>query len=385
MKKGFQIADLIVAFIKGEISADDLVVLDAWLEEAEENKALFVSIMDEAVFEKEKADHTLENVEFLFEKIKIQKQQIRKRRQLRVWTSVAAGIVILFSVFWVFRPLEEAVVVADNTATISVGKQIAYLLLSTGERVVLQEHQQDTITLQKERQQIILNNGRLEIERQDTEVVMKEEYHTMEIPRGAEYQLVLPDGSRVWLNADSKLKFPTQFYGPKRYVELSGEAYFEVIRDETRPFVVHSDDVDITVLGTEFCIRNYVGKPALTTLVKGSVEVKDRSGWQTILKPGQQSVTFEGSNKVRDVETIYYTAWKDGYFIFEDTPLEEIMEELSLWYNCQYFFQNQKAADIRITARMKKYDEIDVLLGILSKTNEIQMEKNGNTILIRQK
>lgn len=380
MKRSFEIADLIVAFIKGEISREDLTILDEWMAESEENKALFVSFMDEVVFANQKKQPDPEQLEHIFQQMKMRKQQIRRRRRIRLFSSVAASVVLLFSVLLYFNDQDDGFEAVPGS-TITVGKQMAYLLLPTGEKVVLQEHQQDTITTGEGHRQIILDNGRVEISGQDS--VADEEYHVMEIPRGAEYKLTLSDGTRVWLNADSKLRFPAHFNSAKRYVELSGEAYFEVTRDELRPFIVHTDEVDVKVLGTEFCIRNYADKPVLTTLVRGSVEVTDQQGWQSVLKPGQQSVTSGGYSTVRNVETLYYTAWKDGYFIFENTPLAEIMEELSLWYNCQYFFQNPAAAELRITARLKKYDEIDVLLGILSKTNEIRMEKKGNAILIK--
>lgn len=383
MEKGFKIADLIVAFIKGEISREELEVLDEWMEEAEENKALFVSFMDEVVFEEEKKWYDNERLDAIFTDIKARKRKLQRRQHIRWYAAAAACVAIVFSVF-IFNHREEAPVVAD-ASTISVGKQMAYLLLSSGEKVVLKEHLRDTITTGESHRQIILDNGKVEIENTPGDTVVDEEYHTMEVPRGAEYNLTLSDGTKVWLNADTRLKFPTHFNSGKRYVELTGEAYFQVSRDETRPFIVHSGDIDVRVLGTEFCIRNYTDKATLATLVKGSVEVTDFAGRQMILKPGQQTVTANGYTSVRDVETIYYTSWKDGYFIFENTPLEEIMEELSLWYDCQYFFQNTAAAELRITARLKKYDEIDVLLGILSKTNEIQMEKKGNAIMIRQK
>lgn len=384
MKKSFEIADLIVAFIKGEISREDLAVLDEWMAASEENKALFVSFMDEVVFDNQKKRHDPEKLEQIFRQIKIRKHQVRRKRQIRLFSSVAASIIILFSVFLYFNRQNDGVEVVPGSS-ITVGKQMAYLVLPSGEKVVLQEHQQDTIMTGEGHRQIIVDNGRVQIGNSGPDSIVTEEYHVMEIPRGAEYNLTLSDGTRVWLNADSKLRFPVHFGTSKRYVELSGEAYFEVTRDEIRPFIVHTNDVDVKVLGTQFCIRNYTDKPTLTTLVKGSVEVTDQTGWQSVLKPGQQTVTSGGYTKVRNVETLYYTAWKDGYFIFENTPLNEIMEELSLWYNCQYFFQNPAAAELRITARLKKYDEIDVLLGILSKTNEIQMEKKGNAILIRQR
>lgn len=387
MKRSFQIADLIVAFVRGEISQEELVLLDEWIEESEENKALFVSLMDEAVFETEKKQYSQEELNRVFDTIKVRKQKCirnRYRQRVRHYAAIAAGIVIIFSVFLIFnRPVSPPIPTEKNT--IEVGKQMAYLLLASGEKIVLEEHRQDTITAQTTLHQVILDHGKVRVENIAKDSLIKEEYHILEIPRGAEYSLSLSDGTRIWLNAETRLKFPVHFNAEKRYVELSGEAYFEVSHDATRPFIVHMDDIDVKVLGTEFCIRKYKNKPTLATLVKGSVEVTDVAGKQIILKPGQQTVTADGVTSIREVETIYYTSWKDGYFIFEDTPLEEIMEELSLWYNCQYFFVNSEAAGLRISARLKKYDEIDVLLRMLSKTNEVQMEKKGNAIMIRRR
>lgn len=385
MKKVFEIADIITALIQGEISREELEKLDEWLERAEDNKALFVSFMDEKIFADEKLPYSRQKMEMVFADIRRRKQQIKHKRNLRIWSSVAAVIAVFWAVsFWV-QPMRK---VSEPSAqeTIAIGKKMAYLVLSDGERIELPVTLKDTISLAKSHKQIILDHGRLEIEGDEpdsSEAI--DDYHVMEVPRGAEYSFVLPDGTKVWLNADSKLKFPEQFRGPRRFVELSGEAYFEVTHDEMRPFVVHSDNIDVKVLGTEFCIRSYRDRPTLATLVQGNVEVTDQSGCQTVLQPGQQAETFGGSTTVREVETIYYTAWKDGYFVFENTPLEEIMEELSLWYDCQYFFLNPVAAQIRITARLKKYDEIDVLLNILTKTNEVQIEKKGKAISIRKK
>lgn len=384
LDKGFQIADLIVAYIMGEISREDLEILDTWIAKSDTNKALFVSFMDEAVFQKERTGRQGGNLDIIFGDIKKRKQQKLRRRQWRWISGMAATIVIALGIWWFVEMPENVLVVAEEQPEITVGQQKAWLLLASGEKIELKAFEKDTICLSQYSSRVIVDNGQVQIDGGMGDS-MEETYNVMEVPRGGEYRLTLSDGTKVWLNADSKLKFPGNFKGNRRYVELTGEAYFQVSRDENRPFVVHANEVDVTVLGTEFCITGYIGKPTLTTLVRGSVEVADRGGWKTILKPGQQSVTLGMESSVREVETLYYTAWKDGYFIFENTPLEEIMEKLSLWYNCHFFFENQHVATARLTARLKKYDEIDVLLNILSKTDDVKFEKKGNTILVRGK
>lgn len=384
LDKGFQIADLIVAYIMGEISREDLEILDTWIAKSDTNKALFVSFMDEAVFQKERTGRQGGNLDIIFGDIKKRRQQKLMRRQRRWISGMAATIVIALGIWWFVEMPENVLVVAEEQPEITVGQQKAWLLLASGEKIELKAFEKDTICLSQYSSRVIVDNGQVQIDGGMGDS-MEKTYNVMEVPRGGEYRLTLSDGTKVWLNADSKLKFPGNFKGDRRYVELTGEAYFQVSRDENRPFVVHANEVDVTVLGTEFCITGYTGKATLTTLVRGSVEVADRGGWKAILKPGQQSVTLGMESSVREVETLYYTAWKDGYFIFENTPLEEIMEKLSLWYNCHFFFENQHVATARLTARLKKYDEIDVLLNILSKTDDVKFEKKGNTILVRGK
>lgn len=382
MKRSFEIADLIVDYIKGEILWEDLNKLEHWIGESEDNRKLFVSLMDETLFQNELAKHKTDNLDKVFSAIKKQKNPFNKYRQRHWLSGMAAMLVIALGIYWYTGWKATAPLVEQEQSNISIGEHKAWLHLASGERIELNTAEKDTVTFKDHGHQVILNNGRIQIIDSSAEPAVKDMYHMMEVPRGAEYNLVLADGTKVWLNADSRLKFPSRFNGKKRYVELSGEAYFQVSKDRNKPFIVHSNEVDVTVLGTEFCISDYAGKPALATLVEGSVEVMDKEGWKAVLKPGQQAVIEETGSSVKEVEPLYYTAWKDGYFIFENATLQEIMDKLSLWYNCHYFFENQSSAELRLTARLKKYDEIHVLLNILSKTNEIKFKTKGNTILI---
>ena len=384
MKKSFQIADCIVAFIKGEITQEELAWLDAWLEENPENKELFVSLMDETVFYREKQALDPIKLQTAFQAVKTGKDKLRRKRRWRRISVAAACLALIFSVYMLMIPhIGHETLIAEKNIE-PIGSQQAYLILASGEKVTLSRNKADTIRMDGLPQQIISDRGSVQVENLSGDSIPAEMYHTMEVPQGCDYNLTLSDGTCIWLNAGSRLKFPVRFNGSQRYVELAGEAYFAVNHDEDRPFIVHTDNLDVQVLGTEFCIRDYAGKPALATLVKGKVQVSD-AGWETILKPGQQAVIFEGNASVHEVETIFYTAWKDGYFIFNDTPLCDIMEELSSWYDFKCFFSDRNAADLKISARMKKYDSFDVLLNILDKMNEVQIEKKGNTIVIGSK
>ena len=167
-------------------------------------------------------------------------------------------------------------------------------------------------------------------------------------------------------------------------VELSGEAYFDVVHDEKAPFIVKTSRSTITVLGTEFGVRDYEGKANLTTLVQGRVAVCDSMNKSYVIYPGQQVIIDERGTTVEDVETAYFTSWKDGYFTFNQATLGDIMDELSQWYDFDCFFTNATVTNLRLTARLKKYDDINVLLDILSDTGDVCFSRKGRAITVTE-
>jgi transmembrane sensor len=162
--------------------------------------------------------------------------------------------------------------------------------------------------------------------------------NTIATPRGGQYQVILPDGSKAWLNAASSLTFPTSFSGDKREVHVTGEAYFEVAKDVARPFLVKAGNVSITVLGTSFDISNYNDEPIKTTLVGGAVKVTGGNR-SVLLKPGQQAkASGEDLQLVAKADTQSIVAWKDGDFRFRGASIDEVMRQLSRWYDIQVVF-----------------------------------------------
>lgn len=200
------------------------------------------------------------------------------------------------------------------------------------------------------------------------------------VPRGSDFKVQLSDGTEVWLNAGSELEYPEVFTGKKREVKLRGMAYFKVEKDATRPFVVHTDRTDIRVLGTEFCVSDCCDSSNRVTLVSGRVTVTDRAGTEYRLLPGQQSEVSAAGSVVREVETFYHTAWKDGYFIFHEAPLRRIMEELSAWYDLDYLIEDPSLDEVRITARLRKFDTADPLLELLAETKKIRFMRQERLI-----
>lgn len=380
MDKNFDIADCIVAFIKGIATPEQMVRLDVWLEESDENRRLLASLLDESVYEQRREEWGQLELNESFENVRKERnRRVRLRNMRRI--AVAASVLLLVTVGGTWLGKGDRDTVGHFQPTTETGvRGRALLTLSTGERVVLS--QQDTL-LQSEEISIRVNRaGEAVYETKDSVVPSSTTYNIMEVPQGAEFHLTLGDGTKVWLNSGTRLRYPVKFTGDVRFVELSGEAYFDVKRDEALPFVVKTSRSEVMVLGTEFCVKDYVNQVNQTTLVSGSVSVKDFRGQSYVIVPGQQVCIDQDSSRVLDVETLYFTSWKDGYFMFDQATLERIMDELARWYNFDYFFANAEARNMMLTARIKKYDNIDTVLDILSRTGDIRFSRKGNTITI---
>lgn len=210
-------------------------------------------------------------------------------------------------------------------------------------------------------------------------------YQTLETPRGKDFQVVLADGTRVWLNAETQLRYPATFDGAERRVELTGEACFEVTRDEKRPFVVRAGSMDIRVLGTRFNVRSYDASDRHVTLVSGKVELTDEARGSVVLQPGEDLTYAEnGEHAITQVNTTAYTAWTDGMFYFEDAPLEEIMRALGRWYNVNVDLRSRKElADLRLHFWADRDSTLPEVLALLNKLGKVQAEYRDGTVTVK--
>ena len=190
-------------------------------------------------------------------------------------------------------------------------------------------------------------------------------YHELVIPRGGEFSLTLSDGTEVYMNADSKLRFPTKFGKNERVVELEGEAYFQVARNEKSPFIVKSSCMAIKVLGTEFNVSAYSEDSVIqTTLVRGSVEVSsERGGQSVVLHPGEQSVLNrqDYSLSVCTVDVSYAMAWKEGRLRFKEKPLSEVMKVISRWYDVEVVYEDEEVKDYPFGCNFNRHATICLL------------------------
>ncbi len=244
-------------------------------------------------------------------------------RKFRVWPAAAAAIILIVAVsaYVFFKPMNSGSPAQVHLGDVRPGGNKAFLTLSNGKRISLTDAAQGNIAAQEGIKITKTADGKIIYA---AENVAEEKglasYNTIETPKGGQYQVLLPDGTSVWLNAASSLTYPVNFRGSReRRVQLQGEAYFEVARDKKHPFVVKTDRQEVTVLGTHFNINGYKEEPVIsTTLLEGSIQTRNlTSGQAVVLSPGQQSTLIKGGKSldVARVNTENIISWKNGYFM----------------------------------------------------------------------
>ncbi len=211
-------------------------------------------------------------------------------------------------------------------------------------------------------------------------------YNTLKIPRGGKFSLILSDGTKVWLNSETELKYPVAFGGDIREVELIGEAYFEV-RENLRPFVMKSNNYKIVVLGTIFNISAYEDDDEIkTTLVKGSVRIDiNGSGISQMLVPNDHSSFNKKSGQIikRQVDIDKYVGWKDGLLVFDEAMLADILTTLSRWYDVTVYYENNARRTLRYPGEIKRYEEFREILRLIEKTQTVKFEIDGRKVKVK--
>ncbi|WP_455785081.1 FecR domain-containing protein [Butyricimonas faecihominis] len=211
-------------------------------------------------------------------------------------------------------------------------------------------------------------------------------YHTLAVPVGGEYHFTLADGTRVWVNSASEVRFPNCFSGGKREIYVKGEVYLEVARDEKHPFVVHAGENEVRVLGTRFNLTAYPDEQkVITTLVEGSVEFRNNQS-SIRLKPGEQSVLDQETNNLekQKVEVSIYTSWVSGTYEYERMPLSDITRQLSRWYDVQFVYETTEFSNHPFTGVVKRDQSLEEVLSIIEKTTNIKFKISGRTIIIKR-
>lgn len=351
--------------------------LSAWVERDKRNRAFYERLC------KKSLDGTPQTLPIdecwkAFEtKYKIKKTS--RRIGYRIAASVAILLVVASGIFWHFsRPAEKGITVPHHVTAVQ-------LVLENGNKVVLDNPQDFEATLNENAH---LHRDKQEIDytiptRQTIEI--EETYHTIIVPKYGEYTVRLSDNTTVKLNSESTLTYPVQFQGRERKIRLTGEAYLDVAHDTTRRFIVETAGTTITVLGTTFNVNASAPDGSVTTtLVNGKVEVGNGQS-KTIIHPGEQAISNPADSiiQVEKVDTEVATAWVRDMFYFNEQPLEEIMRELSHWYEFKVIFGKENLKQRKFTIEASRYGDIDKILNLLEATHVVKCRKEGKTIFIQ--
>eukprot|EP01133_Synstelium_polycarpum_P009983 gene9983-11655_t len=362
--------ELLNKYREGTCSPQELAIVESWL--LEYFKTSTEVITEEEFFHAEdKILHGIFDVEE-------RPEPGFFKRWLWPAISVAAAIVVVFSIgTYFFKKDTPSTYIND----INPGSNKAILTLSDGRKISLTDAKDGALATQSGFEILKTADGQLVYKAGSKRVEAgRTAYNAIETPKGGQYQIFLPDGTKVWLNAASSLKFPSTFLDlGERKVELSGEAYFEVVKDKLHPFLVESKGQEIKVLGTHFNVSSYADDATIkTTLLEGSVKINS----SVILKPGQQSVNDGSMISVDQVDIENAVAWKNGEFMFRNESLESIMKKVSRWYDVDVVYQNKQAGQQVFGGTISRFGKVSEVLCMLELTGDVKFKVEGRRIIV---
>ncbi len=386
---------LLQRYLEGNASQDELIIIEQWYQQlvdaGEWNWAEGEREQLEAAMEARLLGRiSKEPVEAVIRGDRGSDRRIVPvRRRMVSWAAAAvllagmAGIWLLF----VKRTPQEIVSVSHRYRNdVGPGRNVAVLTLAGGKTIVLDAGAPRMIGRQGNA--IVLNDSgqllyKVPSPQLSSKVASEIFYNTLTTQKGNQYHLTLPDGTKVWLNAVSSISYPTTFTGKERRVSISGEAYFEVVKNQKLPFVVQQADMTVEVLGTSFDVNGYGDDSAVrTTLVDGKIRLR-KAGTVSVLDPGQQAVIAKDGNSISvdhdpDIETVL--AWKNGVFGFKDTDIETIMRQVERWYDVQVIYEAKISK--HFVAEVPRNVTLSQLLKLLEATDQVHFRVDGKKVIV---
>ena len=388
MKNPFECTKELLRYTRGELSKEEEKGIEQVLSEVEGMNTLVGELKDKNRIEHEMHVIARFDTERALGKVKNRKQV--KRRGILPWIAAASVVVIAGVSAWILLSQEPDVHNLPVAEKFEPGKAVVTLEMASGLKYRL-----DTLSsvVRNNRVNVAFdNNDRvLKIKEQDSlaDGATKEiGYNTINVPYGGTYTVELCDGTKVYLNSGTTLEFPSRFDGKVRSVILKGEAYFDVARNVSKPFVVEVDEMKVKVLGTSFNVKSYVDEPGVyTTLVEGSVAILRDGQPEKKIKPGEQAYYNKGVGtlSIAEVDVNEFTSWKDGLFYFKDIALEEILRIVSRWYDLEVFYMNQGAKSVIYSGKLPMYSSVEDVLRKFEISGDVRFELKGRTLTVFDK
>lgn len=379
-----EIQDIIVRTLLDQSNEEDLEWLGDWCNESIENREFYDRVSNRERIRLKLNDYAKINIHKAF----VKNQRMLRQRQVRRWVlrslPYAAVLVVGFCTFLLLnneKP-EPPVMPVLAVTEIPAGTKQAELVLASGEKIHLTGEQ--NTKLKEGNSEITISGDKINYKKGC--VPVGEVFNVIRTPLGGEYTITLSDGTVVWLNAMSELKYPVDFMGDKRVVKLTGEAYFDVKPDAGKAFIVEVEDYQIKVLGTSFNVSSYKDDARIyTTLCRGKVNVLNCVDHrQKVLVPGEQLVCdlVTGGMDVKKVDVNLYTAWMRGRFEFDNHTVEEMFAILQRWYDVQVFYANKQAREQVFTGTLPRFDNLNTILNIMEEISDIRFDLKGKTVLV---
>lgn len=389
-----EIVRLIGKYLETRLDEAEQRILNEWLNAAEDNRRLFRELTDKQLVSQELRRFYAYDAERVSQKIAAgipafaapAPAPVHRLHFLRRWGWAAAAVLLLGAGTWYFAAQRQAgpAHTPIAAAQISPGREGAILTLSDGSQVVLDSLANGTIARQQGAD-VVLSNGQLSYH-DDRAAAAGIVYNTMTTPRGRQFRITLPDGTKVWLNAASSIRYPVAFTGKERKVDITGEVFFEVAKDASKPFLVNAaDKTTISVLGTSFNINAYENeKNIAATLLTGAVKVTAPAdaGHAPVLRPGQQAGVSRANGRIQvlDADLDKIMAWKNGLFNFEGANIEDVMRQLERWYDIRVVYENG-IPDITFLGEIDRQIALPDLLEILRRT-DVDFRIEGRTLIV---
>lgn len=373
-----EIAVILQNYKNGIATEAEIALLESWYLSYQEPETSELNLESRA----KDLDRVLSNIKQLQ-----QGQSVKKRLWPIRFSAAAVLFVLLAAGIFFYSKYEKTRANQLAQQSIVPGGNKATLTLANGNVINLTEAQNGDLSKQAGIQISKTADGQLIYTIDDASVAddSKLIYNTISTPKGGQYQLKLPDGSKIWLNAASSLKYPANLASLKeRRVELSGEAYFEIAKDRNKPFIVATDKQEVKVLGTHFNVKDYADdRSTKTTLLEGSVQVTaEANPLPIVLKPGQQSNLTAGTIKVSEVEADDEIDWKNGDFVFKAENLKSIMRKIARWYNVEVEYQENVPQDVELEGLVSRSRSITEVLKLMESTDKVHFKFEGRKIIV---
>ncbi len=381
----FKIATLISLEIRGEISAEEKQELEEWKKVSVENRRLYNELLDEQLRAQQLRQLGSFDLKSGWDVVTAKMYSRKVWYRLPVFRYAAAIILIAGSALaiWLTKNVKDSnntkAIVAEIKNDVPPGNTKAYIKVATGQNVLLDDTSDSSFyaagtLIQQQNGQLLLPKGK-----QSDKAVQQLSLYT---PKGGQYRITLSDGTRAWINSASSLQFPDRFMGSDRRVLLTGEAYFEVAHNPSIPFIVTVNNTEVKALGTAFNVRAYSDDDDIeAALVEGVVHVIAGNG-NAVLAPGKQATVTASDIKVGDANIAAITAWKNGLFVFRDMPLEEVMKQVSRWYDINVVYVSGFQASSTFTGRIDRNVPISRLLRLMEQTSIARFNLSGRTLTV---